>query len=141
VWLLFATWCTQINWAIASPFGYGEGYMPDGFSQLTIQNLLDVPDDTPTAYEPFADNLISGARMIWPIQDQDSARNILHGIIERMVIDPMVDFGVARAEYGPHKILGKEFSEIKSFKITCFGKRILESIRQIQAEWYNLPHE
>lgn len=134
VWFLFATWCEQINWTIASPFGYVGGYLPEKFTQITIHNLLDLSEGAPISYKPFADHLIEEAKLIWPIQDQHSARDILRNLIERTVINPMADFEVVKAEYRPDKILGNDYPQITSFKITRFGKSLLESIKQIQAE-------
>jgi len=66
--------------------------------------------------------------MVWPTENQDNARRILHSIIERTVINPLVDFGILKTEYAPHKTLGAEFRELSSFQITPFGKGLLEAI-------------
>lgn len=128
VWLLFAAWWTQTNWAIASPYGFEDGYMPAGFPRLTLINLLDLPVGDLVPFEPFADRMIEGARLAWPIQDQESARRILRRIIERIVINPLVDFGILEAEYIPHRRLGPEFRDLSAFRIIPFGKGLLEAI-------------
>lgn len=128
VWLLLATWWTQTNWAVASPYGFEDGYMPFGFSRLALKNLLDLPLEVPESYERFADRMIEDSRMVWPIQDQDSAHRILRSIVERAVINPLVDFGILKTEYEPHKTLGVEFRELSTFRITPFGKGLLEAI-------------
>jgi hypothetical protein len=128
VWLLLVTWWTQINWAIASPFGYDDGYMPDGFSRLTLKRLLKLPLEELTPFEAFADQMIKEAGLIWPIQNQDNAHHILQKIIEWTVIDPMGDFGILKTVHIPHRTLGAEFHELSSFQITPFGKRLLEAI-------------
>jgi hypothetical protein len=128
VWLLLATWWTQTNWAIASPYDFENGYMPAGFSRLALKQLLDLPLGEPVSFEPFADQMIGDSRMAWPIQDQDFARSILHSIIERTVIDPLVDFGILQTEYEPHKTHGVEFRELSAFRITPFGRGLLECI-------------
>jgi hypothetical protein len=133
-WLLALTWWTQTNWAIAFPYGYGDGYMPYGFSKLVTRHLLDLPAESRVPFEPFADQLITKTGLVWPIQDQNSARQILHGLIERIVIDPMIDFGVVQAEYQPSKILGEGYRELATFEITPFGKSLLESMDDIQQE-------
>ena len=66
--------------------------------------------------------------MVWPIQDQDNARRILRSIIERTVIDPLLDFGILEAKYEPHKTLGADFPQLSTFRITSFGKGLLEAI-------------
>lgn len=128
VWLLFATWWTQTNWAIASPYSFEGGYMPAGFSGLALRHMLDLPVGNPAPYEPFADRIIEDARLVWPIQDQDSARRILSRIVERMVINPLVDFGILQTDYEPQKTLGTDFRELSAIRITPFGRGLLEAI-------------
>ena len=128
VWLLLATWWTQTNWAIASPYDFEDGYMPPGFSSLALKNLLDLPLGEPESFERFADRMIEDSRMVWPIQDQDNAHRILRSIVERTVINPLVDFGILQTEYEPHKTLGAEFRELSTFRVTPFGKGLLEAI-------------
>jgi hypothetical protein len=128
VWLLLVTWWTETNWAIASPYDFEDVYMPPGFSKLALKNLLDLPTGVPASFERFADRMIEDSRMVWAIQDQDSARRILRSIIERVVINPLVDFGILQTEYEPHKTLGVEFRELSTFRITSFGKGLLEAI-------------
>jgi hypothetical protein len=128
VWLLLATWWTQTNWAIASPYSFEDGTMPAGFSRVALKHLLDLPVGESASYERLADRMIENTRMVWPIQNQDSARRILRSIIERTVIDPLADFGILQAEYEPHKTLGAEFRELSAFQTTPFGKSLLEAI-------------
>lgn len=127
VWLLWATWWMQINWAIASPFDLEDSYLPPRFSGLTLRHLLEIPVEEPVSFEPFADRIIEAAGMVWPIQDQESARRILHSIIERMVITPLVDFGILLVECEPRKTLGVEFRKLTAFRITPFGRGLLEA--------------
>jgi hypothetical protein len=128
VWLLLATWWTQTNWAIAFPFYFEDGYMSPGFSRIALKHLLELPLGKPASFERFADRMIKDSRMVWPIQDQDNARRILRSIVERTVINPLVDFGILKTEYEPHKTLGAEFRELSTFRITPFGKGLLEAI-------------
>lgn len=128
VWLLLATWWTQTNWAIASPYDFEDGYMPPEFIRLALKHLLAIPLVELVSFEQFADRMIEDSRMVWAIQDQDSARRILRSIIERTVIKPLVDFGILQTEYKPHKILGAEFRKLSTFRITPFGRGLLEAI-------------
>lgn len=128
VWHLLATWWMQTNWAIASPYDFEDGYMPAGFSRLALKHMLDLPLAEPASFEPFADRMIEESRMVWPIQDQDRARRILRSIIERMVINPLVDFGILQTEYEPHKTLGAEFRELSTSRITPFGRGLLKAV-------------
>jgi hypothetical protein len=128
VWLLLATWWVQTNWAIASPYGFEDVYMPPEFTRLALKQLLELPLGEPVSFDRFADRMIEGSRMVWAIQDQDNARRILRNIIERTVINPIVDFGILQTEYEPHKSLGADFAQLATFQITPFGKGLLEAI-------------
>ncbi len=128
VWLMFATWWARVNWAIASPWSYGAGQMPAGFTSVTLKRLLALPAGEQTSFEPFADRLIADGPLVWLIQDQDSARSILHGIVERVVVGPLRDFGVLAAEYGSDRILGPRYQELSAFRLTAFGNRLLAAI-------------
>ena len=128
VWLILATWWTQTNWAIASPFDFEDGYMPSGFARLALKHLLELPLGELSSFERFADQMIEDSRMVWLIENQDSAQRILRNIIEHVVIDPLVDFGILQTVYEPHKTLGAEFRELSTFRITSFGKGLLEAI-------------
>jgi hypothetical protein len=130
VWLLFATWWTLTNWVIASPFGYDDGYLPAGFSRLTLTHLLDLLVDALVSFEPFADRLIEAAKLIWPTENQEMAHSILRTVIERVVVDPLGDFGILTPEYEPHKTLGAGYRELSTFRITPFGKGLLEAIKE-----------
>jgi hypothetical protein len=66
--------------------------------------------------------------MVWPVNDQDRARRILSSIIERMVINPLVDFGILHPKYEPHKTLGADFRELATFRITQFGRGLLQEV-------------
>lgn len=128
VWLLLATWWTQTNWAIASPYGFDDGYMPPGFSRLTLKHLLELPLGEPASFERFADRMIEDSRMVWNIENQDNARRILCSIIERTVINPLIDFEILQTGYEPHKTLGADFPQLSTFQITPFGKGLVEAI-------------
>ncbi len=45
-----------------------------------------------------------------------------------MVINPLVDFGILQTKYEPHKTFGAEFRELSTFRITPFGRGLLEAI-------------
>ena len=68
--------------------------MPDGFSRLVLKQLLDLPEGQLETFELFADRIIEEARLSWSVYDQDSGRQTLGGIIENIVIDPLIGFGV-----------------------------------------------
>ncbi|MCZ7554187.1 MAG: hypothetical protein B6D39_00105 [Anaerolineae bacterium UTCFX2] len=128
VWLLLATWWTQTNWAIASPYGFEDGYMPLGFSRLTLKHLLELPLGKPASFERFADRMIDDSRIVWNIENQDNARCILRSIIECTVINPLFDFEILQTGYEPYKTFGADFTQLSTFQITPFGKELLEAI-------------
>lgn len=128
VWLLLATWWTQTNWAIAAPYSFEDGYMPPEFTRLALKHLLAIPSGESASFEQFADRVIEDSKMVWAIQDQDSARRILRSIIERTVINPLVDFEILQTGYEPHKTLGADFPQLSTLQITPFGKGLVEAI-------------
>jgi hypothetical protein len=129
VWLLLATWWTQTNWAVATPYDFEDGCMPPEFSRLALKHLLAIPLGELTSFEQFADQMTEDSRMVLAIQDQESARRILHRIIESVVINPLVDFRILQTEYEPHKTLGADFPQLSTFRITPYGKDLLEAIQ------------
>ncbi len=131
VWILLMTWWTQVNWAIASPWGYGDGQMPAGFLGLTLQQLLTLPVGKSVPFEPFAGRLIGLGRLVWPIKDQESERQILRMIVERVVINPQRDFGILEGEYGPSPVLGPEYRSLVAFQLTPLGLGLLGALRKV----------
>ncbi len=128
VWLLLATWWLQTNWAIASPYDFEDGSMSAGFSRLALEHLLNLSMGESVSFEFFADRMIEDSRIVWPIQDQERVRLILSSVIERLVINPLVDFGILHPKYEPHKTLGAEFRELATFRITQFGRGLLQEV-------------
>jgi hypothetical protein len=131
VWLLLTTWWMQTNWVIAAPFGYDDGYLPAGFRMRTLTHLLGLSVDTPTSLVSFADRLIEANRLIWPVENQEDVRSTLRVIVRRMVVEPLVDFGILAPEYEPHPKYGIEYQELSAFQVTPFGKGLLEAIKEV----------
>jgi hypothetical protein len=129
VWLLLDAWCTEANWAIASPFEIEGDQFPTRFRELALNYLLDLPPGEPAPFEPFADRLVEDAGLVWPIENQDHARGILQTIVERTVVNPLIGFGVLAVDYRPHQVLGAEFRELSALQVTPFGKGLLRSLR------------
>lgn len=123
---LLQQWWRRVNWGICFPFsGLGDG-PPAGFEQHTLACLLALPVGKPVPFEPFADELIKKSGIYWPIKDQVTARNILHSAVERMVIDPMVDFGVLEAGYRSKKFDAYESKKLDTLCLNPAGKGLLE---------------
>lgn len=128
VWFLLVIWWTKTNWAIASRFGYGDDYLPYGFTQLTLTHLLSLPADSLAPFEPFADRLIEVGKLSWPMENQESAQSNLRWLVEWVVVEPLADFGILAPRYEPNKILGGEYKELAAFQVTAFGKGLLKAV-------------
>ncbi len=130
VWLLLIIWFTRINWAIASPFGLMGGQTPPGFTRLTLYRLLDLPVNEPVPFQVFADRLINDSGLVWPIKDQESGQRILQSIIKRMVINPLLDFGLLVTEYRPDEMLGPDYPHLTTLTVTTTGQEILAALKE-----------
>lgn len=128
VWYLLASWWTVTNWMIASPIELNDGMLPPGFTMSALRNLLEIPSGEMASFDQFADRMIANSKLVWPIQDQETAQFILRSSINFMVINPLVDFGILRTEYKPHSKFGPEFRELSTIQITPFGRVLLETI-------------
>jgi len=131
VWLLFATWWRRVNWLMAFPWAYSNGQLPYGFTDLTLKHLLALPAAESVSFEPFADELIRAAPLVWPIENQETVRAILRGLVGSVVIGPLAGFGVLAAEYGPNPVLGPGYQKLAAFQLTAFGKGLLGAIKQV----------
>jgi hypothetical protein len=126
--LMLATWWLETNWAIASPYAFSGDSVPDGFRMIALRRLLELPTAEPVPYNAFAEGMIEESGMAWPIPDQDSARNTLKWLIQRLVIDPQVDFGILLAGYGTYELLGREFPQLSTIQVTPFGRTFLQAL-------------
>ena len=129
VWLMLATWWTQVNWAIASPVDIQGGEFPPHYRELTLDHLLDLPPGEPVPFAPFAGRLLEEVGLVWPIEDQERARSILQSLVERTMIAPLIDFGVLAADYRPDELLGGKYRQLSAFQVTPFGRGLLRSLR------------
>jgi len=132
VWALFATWWMEMDWAFVSTYEVREGTFSDHFVKLTLDYLLELPVQKRLLFEPFADGLIEDVGLVWPIEDQDRARDILRDIIERVVIDPLCDFGILLAEHGPREGFGPKYKKLPAFQLTPMGRGLLKVMKMIE---------
>ena len=102
--------------------------MPAGFSSLILKNLRELTTTQVVPFETFAKRMIEEARFSMITSNPDNAQLILNSLIERMVINPLADFGILQKEYVQHALLGEEFQQLSSFQVTPFGKGLLEAI-------------
>lgn len=119
-------WWHYEDWRIAFPVsGLSEG-LPSDFNKITLKRLRELPVGKSTSYESFADQLIKETRFTWPSVDQTFVNNTMRSAIERMVILPLIEFGIIESEYGMKDIGGSKFSKLSKICLTSFGKGVLE---------------
>jgi hypothetical protein len=139
--LLLEHWWHRVNWAVSFPVsGLGDG-PPAGFNRHTLTCLLELPAGKASSYEAFADRLIRQSGLSWPIQDQVSARNILHSAIERMVVDPLVSFGLVEAGYLTKTRYSYTSRELDTIFLTQAGKGLLELLKALGGISSGVTHE
>jgi hypothetical protein len=118
-------WWHFEDWRIAFPFsGLAQG-LPRDFQKITLKHLLELPVDKSVLYELFADQLIKENRFTWPSVDQSFVNNTMRSAIARMVILPLVQFGVMENEFAMKDIAGSNFSKPSVIRLTRFGKGLL----------------
>ena len=128
VWLMWATWWTRVDWAMAWPWQYGDGNLPEAFTQVTLRRLLALPVGELTSFDTFAEQMIKSARLVWGNPDPEIARGALHGLVASVVIAPLRDFGILETKDKTHRKLGSGYRELDSFRVTPFGQGLLRSI-------------
>jgi hypothetical protein len=134
VWILITFWWERVNWLIAYPFeGMGED-LPPRFEEITLTHLLSPPINTRTPFEPFADRLIRETGLKWTAPNMTYARMSLHSAIRRMVIDILANFEAVEREYQDKPLGRGTTQELVAFRITPFGKRLLESLGAYDVE-------
>ena len=131
VWSLFSAWWQAIDWVMAFPFSGLDDGLPDGFEDAARDELLASPASIPVPFAQFADRLIARTGFSWPSPEPDFARKIMQDAIERMVIEPLTNFGgiwpvyETREGAGP----GQGWRELVAFRLMPFGRGLLETMR------------
>lgn len=121
-------WWHYEDWRIAFPVSGLSGGLPSDFNKITLKRLLELPVEKSVSYEPFADQLIKETRFTWPSIDQTFVNNTMRSAIERMVILPLIEFGIIESKYGMKDIGGSKFSKLSKICLTSFGKGLLETL-------------
>ncbi|MDZ7292100.1 MAG: hypothetical protein ONB44_05375 [candidate division KSB1 bacterium] len=125
---LLTTWWHKVNWLIAYPFaGMGEA-LPPFFSLFTLHFLLALPSETLIFFDDFADVVIAQTELTWNAPESSMATSLLHGSIERMVIDILVAFGAMECEYCEEPFGKDTISRLVAFQITPLGRALLEAV-------------
>ena len=98
---LLYIWWYRVDWRVAYPFeGFSRG-IPYSFNADTLACLRELQVGVPLLPEIFADCVIAKSGLIWSIEDQERARDILRWAVQRMVVEPLAGFGVLDCEYFP----------------------------------------
>ena len=126
-YLLFVWWYLE-DWRVAfNVSGLSQG-LPGNFRQTSLKHLLELTADRSTPFKPFADRLTAETHLTWPSIDQTFVQDTLRSVIERLVIRPLVGFGVLESEYEMEDIHGSKFSKLSKIRLTPFGRGLLETL-------------
>lgn len=125
---MLTAWWHLMDWRMAFPVSGLSRGLPSAFDKITLKSLLELPVGKSIDYEPFADQLIEETHFTWSSVDQTFAQSTMRSAIERMVVLPLVEFGILETEYGMKDIGGSEFSKLSKIRLTSFGKGLLETL-------------
>jgi hypothetical protein len=129
VWVMLATWWTQLDWTFTLPF-VPPGFLAEAVAEGTLAQLRALPVNHLVAFEPFAAQLIESAGLHWPIADQANAGIILRAIVEHAILDPLRELGVLEALYAPGPSQGADRHELTAVRVTPFGRALLAILDQ-----------
>jgi hypothetical protein len=116
----------QIDWAIAFPVsGLADG-LPVDFKAEALEALRKLPEEQNAPYHRFADDLIAQSGLEWHSQDQTLVESIKRSVVERVLVGPMVRFGVLECQYGTENIAGHDYKKLTSIRLTPIGRGLLE---------------
>jgi len=127
-WDMFITWWYRIYWTIALPIS--------GFGDLSIETLRSqtaaafkaLPVDQPVEFGPFAENLTAAIGVDLAEYDPEPRQMIIYSAIDQIFIDPLENFGVLVVERQPESQLNVDILRTVSFKVTEFGKMLLDAV-------------
>ena len=127
VFFLLVNWWAQVDWVIAFPVsGLADG-LPAGFREQTLACLAELSVVENVSCDVFADRLIAQSGLRWPTQDQTFVQSTLRSVIVRLVVDPMVSFGVLECEYAKEKnTFGSDIEKLNNIRLTAIGKGLLD---------------
>ncbi len=126
--MMLSIWWHQEDWRIAFPVSGLERGLPYNFNKITLSHLLKLPTGKSVPFYPFADHLVAETDLIWPIADQEMAKDILRSAINRLIVSPLVGFGTLESKYGTETVGGHRFSKLSEIRLTPFGKGLLGTL-------------
>ncbi|NTU64167.1 MAG: hypothetical protein HGB05_12395 [Chloroflexi bacterium] len=125
---LLATWWDRVDWVVAFPVEGLKHGLPPYFTGTVWQVLDDLPVDQPIEFEPFADQLVAATGLRWPVPDAATARLVLHGLIRRMIMSILNDFGAVTLDYEEKPLGTGTINELIKFRLMPFGKQLLNAL-------------
>jgi hypothetical protein len=125
---LLAMWWDRVDWVVAYPVEGLKHGLPAHFTATAWQLLDNLPVDQPVGYETFADQLMAATGLRWPVPDADIARMVLHGMIHRMILNVLNDFGAVALDFEEKSLGTGTIKELIKFRLTPFGKQLLNAL-------------
>jgi len=128
VGIMLSIWWYLEDWRIAFPVSGLDQGLPRDFRKIALERSLELKIGKLVSYEQFADELIAMTRLTWPSIDQTFVQDILRSVIERLVIDPLVNFGCLECKYASKTRHGYKSKKLNEIRLTSFGKGLLGTL-------------
>lgn len=127
--ILLAAWWYRANWLVAVPFNVFGEELPPQVRGIVLSMLAGLSVGQAVELGPFVDRLIEEVGWAWTPREPDYTRTKISAAVERMVIDPLEEFGALSAVRAkdPDSHFGLEM--LVSFALTSFGRVLLEAVR------------
>jgi hypothetical protein len=104
------------------------------FSRLALHHCLSLSDTKPVMLRDFVKDLAEQSENCFP-NFHHSQKKDVYGMqehfIERILIRPLIEFGILDPIYEVSPILGEPFKDLQAFTITSVGLRALESLKSV----------
>jgi hypothetical protein len=126
VWLLFSNWWLRGDWSESYQLTAIAEESLDSFKETSLDLLLEYDAEETVLYADFIERLIQEMALVPGMENRASAVILLTYGVQGMLIDPLVKFGMLQKEFQARENAGREWEELHSFKLTAFGKAMLE---------------
>ena len=133
-WHLLVTWWKMTNWFYFSHMHSSDEVNFSLFSRLALHHCLSLSDTKPVMLRDFVKDLAEQSENCFP-NFHHSQKKDVYGMqehfIERILIRPLIEFGILDPIYEVSPILGEPFKDLQAFTITSVGLRALESLKSV----------
>lgn len=126
--VLLSIWWYNVNWLVAYPFAVMGDDLPEDFEQVTLTFLQSHEIDKPIPFKQFADDLIDQTGLSATALDSSFKQILLQGSIQMMVLRTLSFFDAVDEKFREKPDRKGAISDFGSFKITPFGKCLLDSL-------------